>query len=100
LRGNSGGARSVDRAQLLALGKFQPLANAYGRPRGEYVPLGYMLWIRTWMTDETNYHAHDLIFHPGNREFDPSQLPARVFDSEKEKGDSVNRYTTKRRDDS
>jgi 4-amino-4-deoxy-L-arabinose transferase-like glycosyltransferase len=68
-----------------ALGKFQPLANAYGRPRSEYVPLGYILWIRTWMTDESNYHAHDLIFHPGNREFDPSQLPSSVFDSAEER---------------
>lgn len=69
----------------LALGKFQPLANAYGRPRGEYVPLGYILWIRTWMTDESNYSAHDLIFHAGNRDFDPSQLPDRTFDSAAER---------------
>jgi 4-amino-4-deoxy-L-arabinose transferase-like glycosyltransferase len=68
-----------------AFGTFQPLANAYGRARGEYVPLGYMLWIRTWMADETNYHAHDLIFHSGNREFDPTRLPGRVFDSAAER---------------
>jgi len=69
----------------IALGKFQPLANAYGRPRGEYVPLGYILWIRTWMTDESNYHTHDLAFRPGSRDFEPSQLPAVAFDSAEEK---------------
>jgi 4-amino-4-deoxy-L-arabinose transferase-like glycosyltransferase len=69
----------------LALGKFQPLANAYGKPHGEYVPMGYLLWIRTWMTDETNYHATDLVFHPGNRDFDPRQLPDSVFDSAAER---------------
>jgi 4-amino-4-deoxy-L-arabinose transferase-like glycosyltransferase len=69
----------------VAFHKFQPLANAYGRPRGEYVPLGYILWIRTWMTDESTYHAHDLIFHKGNRDFDPSQLPDGVFNSAEER---------------
>lgn len=69
----------------LVFEKFQPLANAYGKPRGEYVPAGYLLWIRTWMTDETNYHAADLVFHPGNRDFDPHQLPNDMFDSVKER---------------
>jgi 4-amino-4-deoxy-L-arabinose transferase-like glycosyltransferase len=69
----------------LAFEKFQPLANAYGKPRGEYVPTGYLLWIRTWMIDETNYHATDLVFHPGNRDFDPHQLPNDVFDSAEER---------------
>jgi 4-amino-4-deoxy-L-arabinose transferase-like glycosyltransferase len=69
----------------LVFKKFQPLANAYGKPRGEYVPTGYLLWIRTWMIDETNYHATDLVFHPGNRDFDPRQLPDEVFDSAEER---------------
>src|SRR5216684_1187808 len=65
----------------LALGKFQPLANAYGKAHGGYVPTGYLLWIRTWMTDETNYHAYELVFQPGNRDFNPSLLPNDMFDS-------------------
>jgi 4-amino-4-deoxy-L-arabinose transferase-like glycosyltransferase len=69
----------------LAFEKFQPLASEWGRPRGEFVPTGYVLWIRTWMTDETNYHAGDLIFHPGSRAFDPRQLPDHVFDSVEER---------------
>ncbi len=69
----------------MAFKKFQPLANPYGKPRGEYVPTGYLLWIRTWMTDETNYHAADLVFHPGNRDFDPQQLPDDKFDSVQER---------------
>jgi len=68
-----------------AFAKFQPLANPYGKPRGEYVPTGYLLWVRTWMTDETNYHVTDLVFHPGNRDFDPGKLPAYAFDSEEER---------------
>jgi len=78
----------------LAFGKFQPLANAYGKPHGEYVPTGYLLWIRTWMTDETNYHAGDLVFHPGNRDFDPRLLPDKVFDSAGER-DEVSQLIAK-----
>lgn len=69
----------------IALGKFQPLANAYGRPRGEYVPMGYLLWMRTWLTEANAYHAQGLIFHAGDRDFDPRQLPDDVFDSAAER---------------
>jgi 4-amino-4-deoxy-L-arabinose transferase-like glycosyltransferase len=65
--------------------KFQPLASEYGRPRGEYVPTGYVFWVRTWMTDETNYHAGDLVFQPGSRAFDPMQMPSEMFDSPEER---------------
>ena len=73
----------------LAFGKFQPLHNPYGKPRGEYVPTGYLLWTRTWLTDETNYHVTDLLFHPGDRDFDPRLLPDYVFDSQSEKDQVV-----------
>jgi hypothetical protein len=33
------------------------------------------------MTDESDYHAPDLVFHPGNRDFDPGKLSAEMFDS-------------------
>jgi len=69
----------------IALGKFQPLASEFGRPRGEFVPTGYILWARTWMVDESNYHVGDLIFDRGSRAFDPRQLPAQVFDSVEER---------------
>ncbi len=69
----------------VALGKFQPLANPYGKPHGEYVPTGYMLWIRTWLKSDVEYHQADLVFHPGNRDFDPRRLPADTFDSVEER---------------
>ncbi len=69
----------------IALGKFQPLASPTGMPHGEYVPTGYLWWIRTWMTDQTYYHAYDPVLHAGDRSFDPRQLPDDVFDSAEEK---------------
>jgi hypothetical protein len=69
----------------VTLGKFQPLSNPYGKPHDEYVPAGYMLWIRTWMKNDVEYHQADLVFHPGNRDFDPRRVPDDSFDSTEEK---------------
>lgn len=68
----------------IAFGKFQPLASVFGMPRGEYVPLGYVWWTRTWMEDETYPNAFNIIFHPGLR-FDPNELPDDIFDSVEER---------------
>ena len=69
----------------IAFKKFQPLASPTGMPHGEYVPQGYLLWIRTWMTDQTHFHAYDPILQKGVRSFDPRELPDNVFDSPEEK---------------
>ena len=69
----------------IALGKFQPLASPVGMPHGEYVPGGYLLWIRTWMTDTTHYRAFHPVLSPGSRSFDPRQLPDEAFDNSEER---------------
>lgn len=69
----------------VAFGKFQPLSARGGMPRGEYVPFGYVWWIRTWMTDQTHFHAYDPFLFPGSRSFDPRELPDDTFDSAEEK---------------
>jgi len=69
----------------IAFAKFQPLASPTGMPHGEYVPNGYLLWIRTWMADQTYYHAYDPVLHAGVRSFDPAELPETTFDSPEEK---------------
>ena len=65
----------------LTLGNFQPLASEYGFARGGYMPTGYLWWIRTWMTDETYSIAFRAAFVPGDRSFDPRELPDSIFDS-------------------
>lgn len=64
---------------------FQPLANEYGFMHEEYMPKGYLWWLRTWMTDETYHEAFRPAFWPGYREFDPNILPDSIFDSPAEK---------------
>ena len=69
----------------IAFGKFQPLASPTGMPHGEYVPEGYLWWIRTWMTDQTYYLAFHPVLFPGSRSFDARELPNESFDSSEER---------------
>jgi 4-amino-4-deoxy-L-arabinose transferase-like glycosyltransferase len=68
-----------------SLGKFQPLASEYGFAQTRYMPDGYLLWIRTWITDEAHFKVFQPAFQPGDRTFDPHELPDSVFDSAEEK---------------
>ena len=67
-----------------SLGKFQPLASEYGFAQTQFMPDGYLMWIRTWITDETHFKAFQPAFQPGDRTFDPHELPDSVFDSPEE----------------
>jgi 4-amino-4-deoxy-L-arabinose transferase-like glycosyltransferase len=69
----------------IAFERFQPLASEYGFTRDEYMPTGYLRWIRTWMTDETYFQAFHPAFIPGDSSFDPNTLPNNVFDSSQER---------------
>lgn len=68
----------------VAFQKFQPLASEYGFDREEYMPTGYLRWIRTWMSDETYFQAFHPAFIPGDS-FNPNILPNDVFDSTQER---------------
>jgi 4-amino-4-deoxy-L-arabinose transferase-like glycosyltransferase len=68
-----------------AFGKFQPLASPAGMPHGEYVPSGYLWWLRTWITDQTYAKAYGPALNQGVHSFDPHQLPDYVFDSAEER---------------
>lgn len=71
-------------------GEFQPFAARGGLPRGGYFPMGYVWWIRTWMTDQTYYEAYHPALFPGSRSFEPRLLPDHIFDSAEEKAQVLN----------
>jgi 4-amino-4-deoxy-L-arabinose transferase-like glycosyltransferase len=74
----------------VAFGKFQPLASPYGAPRGEVLPMGYLLWTETWLsTYESNYRALDPFFYQGTPAFNPGLLPPSAFDSATERDEVV-----------
>lgn len=70
----------------ISLGTFQPLASEYGFAQGGYMPTGYLLWIRTWMTTEDEMPAFHPAFFPDKAIFfDEGVLPEAAFESATER---------------
>ncbi len=61
------------------LRRFQPLAPRYAIEQGEFVPLGFIHWVKTWIAD---YASVEEIYWtvPGDK-IDSDKLPSRAFDS-------------------
>ena len=59
---------------------FQPLAPVYANSPGEYVPLGFIRWQKTWIVDYSS--VEDIWFHVPGDELSLDALPARAFDSD------------------
>jgi len=57
---------------------FQPLAPRHANAPGEFVPLGYERWVRTWMAD---YSSTEEVFW-ADQSVDADLLPGRAFDSD------------------
>ncbi|MGH9492537.1 MAG: ArnT family glycosyltransferase [Terriglobales bacterium] len=60
---------------------FQPLAPRHANASGEFVPLGFERWLRTWMVD---YVSTEEVYW-ADAPVDVSLLPSRAFDSEEER---------------
>ena len=61
---------------------FQPLAPPNGNMPGEFVPLGYERWMKTWMTD--GEFLDDLLWNLDQSPIDIDELPDSAFDSQAE----------------
>jgi 4-amino-4-deoxy-L-arabinose transferase-like glycosyltransferase len=62
---------------------FQPLAPAHGEMPGEFVPRGYLLWLRTWIDDSR--YVGPVIWSVDTRPLDIDDFPDRAFDSKEER---------------
>ena len=62
---------------------FQPLAPAHGEMPGEFVPRGYLLWLRTWLDDER--YIGPVIWSLDDRRIRITDFPERAFDSKEER---------------
>jgi hypothetical protein len=62
---------------------FQPLAPAHGEMPGEFVPRGYLLWLRTWLDDER--YIAPVIWSLDDRAIRITDFPERAFDSKEER---------------
>lgn len=59
---------------------FQPLAPRYATDPGEFVPLGFQRWYRTWAIEFAS--TEDVYWNYDGAHVEISDLPARAFDSE------------------
>ena len=59
--------------------RFQPLAPRYANEEGEFVPMGFNRWVKTWMADYTS--VEEIYWPVPGSSVDASRLPARAFDN-------------------
>lgn len=62
---------------------FQPLSPAHGEMPGEFVPRGYLLWLRTWLDDER--YVGPVLWSVDTRPIKITDFPERAFDSKEER---------------
>lgn len=62
---------------------FQPLSPAHGEMPGEFVPRGYLLWLRTWLDDER--YIAPVLWSLDTKQLKTSDFPDRAFDSPEER---------------
>jgi 4-amino-4-deoxy-L-arabinose transferase-like glycosyltransferase len=65
---------------LHTLHSFEPLAPRYASAPGEFVPLGFERWMRTWIVDYVS--VEEIYWSVPDSPMDVSKLPSRAFDSE------------------
>jgi hypothetical protein len=63
-------------------GVFQPLASRYANDPGDFVPMGFNRWVKTWMVDYVS--VEEIYWNEPGTEIDLGKLPERAFDSRQE----------------
>ncbi len=62
---------------------FQPLAPAHAEMPGEFVPRGYLAWLRTWIEDQR--YIGPVLWNLEQTRISIDELPDTAFDSKQEK---------------
>jgi hypothetical protein len=62
---------------------FQPLAPAHAEMPGEFVPRGYLAWLRTWINDDR--YVESVLWPLDYKQLHLEDFPASAFDSAEEK---------------
>jgi hypothetical protein len=61
---------------------FQPLASRYANDPGEFVPMGFNRWVKTWMVDYVS--VEEIYWNEPGTAIELNKLPERAFDSRQE----------------
>mgnify|MGYP003575404989 CR=1 FL=1 len=64
-------------------GVFQPLSPAHGEMPGEFVPRGYLMWLRTWLDD--GRYIGPVLWRLDTSKIPIEAFPKRAFDSPEER---------------
>ena len=64
-------------------GVFQPLSPAHGEMPGEFVPRGYLMWLRTWLDD--GRYIGPVLWRLDTSKIPIEAFPERAFDSPEER---------------
>jgi len=64
-------------------GLFQPLAPMHAEMPGEFVPRGYLMWVRSWLDD--GRYVGPALWDLDNKRIKIETIPASAFDSPEEK---------------
>jgi len=59
--------------------EFQPLAPRYANEAGEFVPLGFNRWVKTWMAEYTS--VEEIYWQVPGAAINAQQLPSRAFEN-------------------
>ena len=63
-------------------GVFQPLASRHAEDPGEFVPMGFNHWMKTWVVDFVS--VDEVFWHVSGEAVSINSLPERAFDSREE----------------
>jgi 4-amino-4-deoxy-L-arabinose transferase-like glycosyltransferase len=66
---------------------FQPLAPRYANEEGEFVPMGFNQWTKTWMVDYAS--VEEVYWQVPGQPIDPAKLPSRAFDNPQQKAQTL-----------
>jgi hypothetical protein len=63
--------------------RFQPLAPRYANEEGEFVPMGFNRWTKTWIGDYVS--VEEIYWNVPGSQIDANELPDRAFDSQQQR---------------
>jgi hypothetical protein len=72
---------------LHTMHRFEPLAPRYANEPDEFVPMGFHRWVKTWIADYCS--VEEIYWQVSGAAVDAGKLPARAFDSEKQRQQTV-----------
>jgi hypothetical protein len=66
-------------------GRFQPLAPQHAEMPGEFVPVGYYAWLRTWIDDPR--YISPMLWELEIHRIDPAKIPASAYTNDEERAE-------------